>query len=104
MKVKMILICSVLFAVFCLSNVYAGDNDFLYLATPKIESNQDIKALKVKSLEWEKRYYSERILNMQLKYLLQCWNDVDFQRAKLKEREVIGELNKLKESSTSPTD
>ncbi len=54
-----------------------------------------IIALKIEALKWKKEFYAQQSLTMQLKYMIQCWNDTTFQDVHRNGREADKELKRL---------
>ena len=64
-------------------------------ATEDSTNAQAIIELKLKLLDWKKKYYAERSVNMQLKSILQCWNDPNYQEAQKIIRDTDREARQL---------
>ena len=56
---------------------------------------QAIIALRVKNLQWKKQFYAQKSEAMQLKYMIQCWNDPEFQEVQRIGKETDKELKRL---------
>ena len=54
-----------------------------------------IMGLKVEALQWKKKFYEQQSIAMQLKYMIQCWNDTAFQDVQRTGRETDKELKRL---------
>jgi len=54
-----------------------------------------IIVLKVEALKWKKDFYAQKAVAMQLKYMIQCWNDTAFQEVQRSGRETDKELKRL---------
>ncbi len=52
-------------------------------------------ALKVEVLKWKKDFYAQKSVAIQLKYMIQCWNDPEFQEVQRNGRETDKELKRL---------
>jgi len=56
---------------------------------------QAVMSLKIEALKWKKQFYAQKSEAMQLKYMVQCWNDPDFQEVQRIGRETDKELKRL---------
>ena len=59
------------------------------------ETGPAIIALKVEALQWKKQFYAQKSEAMQLKYMIQCWNDPQFQEVQRIGKETDKELKRL---------
>lgn len=56
---------------------------------------QAVMSLKIEALKWKKSFYAQKSEAMQLKYMVQCWNDPDFQEVQRIGRETDKELKRI---------
>jgi len=56
---------------------------------------QAVMSLKIEALKWKKQFYAQKSEAMQLKYMVQCWNDPDFQEVQRIGRETDKELKRI---------
>jgi len=69
--------------------------DLIDKAAKEYGTSQAIIALRVEALKWKKQFYAQKSEAMQLKYMIQCWNDSAFQEVQRIGKETDRELKNL---------
>lgn len=65
-----------------------------------VEKAEEIKAsviipMKLEGLEWKLKYYQEKTVSMQLRAMIQIWNQVEFQETQKIIRQTDQEIKRL---------
>ncbi len=98
-QIKSLILGIVLIAIACPVNA-GSEEDFQCVEEAVTSTDEEaiglaVMSLKIEALKWKKQFYAQKSEAMQLKYMIQCWNDPDFQEVQRIGRETDKELKRL---------
>jgi len=99
-RIKSLMLGIMLIGIACCVNaeevsVDAAKQSLIDEITKEHNTAQAIIVLKVEALKWKKQFYAQKSEAMQLKYMIQCWNDSAFQEVQRIGKETDKELKNL---------